>query len=218
MFRVIAASILLTLLFCVGGFAQSTGTITGTVLDESGAVIPNGNVTITNKATSFARTVTTNAEGYFSAVALPAGDYDVKAEVAGFRTLVRPATVQAGETTQVNLPMSLGQTQEVVTVEAASAQINYESHNIQGVIQRSTIQDLPLNGRSYLQLAALEPDCGHNRRRQYLGQHRRGRRDVLDELLARDGAGVSDFGGQLRYLNPDRGRRRHQCRDALRQQ
>jgi hypothetical protein len=157
MFRVIAASILLTLLFCVGGFAQSTGTITGTVLDESGAVIPNGNVTITNKATSFARTVTTNAEGYFSAVALPAGDYDVKAEVAGFRTLVRPATVQAGETTQVNLPMSLGQTQEVVTVEAASAQINYESHNIQGVIQRSTIQDLPLNGRSYLQLAALEP-------------------------------------------------------------
>jgi len=120
-------------------------------------VIPNVNVTITNKATGVSRTATTNAEGYYSAVALPAGDYDVKAEVAGFRTIIRPTTVQAGETTQVNMPMSIGQTQEVVTVEAATAQINYETHNIQGVIERSTIQDLPANGRSYLQLSNLEP-------------------------------------------------------------
>ena len=55
------------------------------------------------------------------------------------------------------MPMTLGQTQEVVTVEAASAQINYESHNITGVIQRNEIQNMPLNGRSYLQLAALQP-------------------------------------------------------------
>lgn len=157
MSRVVAASILLSLLFCLGAFAQPTGTISGTVADESGAVIPNVTVTITNKATGVARTVTTNAEGYFSAVALPAGDYDVKAEVTGFRTLVRAATVQAGESTQVNMPMSLGQTQEVVTVEAASAQINYETHNIQGVISRGTIEDLPANGRSYLQLSNLEP-------------------------------------------------------------
>src|SRR5205807_8275874 len=88
---------------------------------------------------------------------LPAGDYEVRAEVKGFKTSVRPATVQAGESTQVNMPMSLGEAQQVVTVEAATAQINYESHNIQGVINRSAIQDLPLNGRSYLQLAQLEP-------------------------------------------------------------
>ncbi|HLG96014.1 MAG TPA: carboxypeptidase regulatory-like domain-containing protein [Bryobacteraceae bacterium] len=157
MSRVLAAIIVLSLLFCLGAFAQGTGTISGTVADESGAVIPNATITITNKATGATRTANTNAEGYFSAVALLAGDYDVKAEVAGFRTLVRPATVQAGETTQVNLPMSLGQTQEVVTVEAASSQINYENNQIQGVIQRQSIQDLPLNGRSYLQLAALEP-------------------------------------------------------------
>ncbi len=157
MSRVIAASILLSLLCCLAAFAQPTGTITGTVADESGAVIPNVTVTITNKASGFSRTASTNAEGYFSATAIPAGEYEVKAEVTGFRTLVRPATVQAGETTQVNMPMSLGQTQEVVTVEAATAQINYESHNITGVIQRSEIQDIPLNGRSYLQLAALQP-------------------------------------------------------------
>ncbi|MBZ5610420.1 MAG: carboxypeptidase regulatory-like domain-containing protein [Acidobacteriia bacterium] len=157
MSRAIAASILLSLLCCLVMFAQDTGTITGTVADESGAVIPNVTVTITNKTAGFSRTATTNAEGYFSAVAIPAGNYEVKAEVAGFRTLVRPATVDAGGSTQVNMPMSLGQTQEVVTVEAATAQINYETHNITGVIQRNEIQDIPLNGRSYLQLAALQP-------------------------------------------------------------
>jgi Carboxypeptidase regulatory-like domain len=157
MSRAIATCILLALLFCVGGFAQPTGTIAGTIADESGAVVPNATVTITNKANGLARTATSNAEGYFSAPALPAGDYDVKAEVAGFRTLVRPANVQAGETTQVNMPMTLGQTQEVVTVEAATAQINYENHEIQGVVQHSQIEDLPSNGRQYAQLAALMP-------------------------------------------------------------
>ena len=157
MSRVLGVAIVLSFLLGPGAFAQGTGTITGTVADESGAVIPNANITITNKATGVGRSANTNAEGYFSAVALLAGDYEVKAEVTGFRTLVRPATVQAGQTTQVNLPMSLGQTQEVVTVEAASSQINYENNQIQGVIQRQAIQDLPLNGRSYLQLAQLEP-------------------------------------------------------------
>jgi hypothetical protein len=150
---------LLAVLCCAIALAQApTGTITGTLTDESGAVIPNATITITNKATGVvARTATTDSQGYYSAPALPAGDYEVRAEVSGFRTVQREATVFAGGTITVNMPMTLGATKEVVTVEAASAQINYESHNIQGVIERSTIQDLPLNGRSYLQLAQLEP-------------------------------------------------------------
>lgn len=135
----------------------ATGTISGTVTDESGAVIPNATVTVLNKATNVPRAATSNLQGFFSVVALPVGDYDVRVELKGFRTLVRPTTVQAGETTTVNMPMSIGQAQEVVTVEAASAQMNYDTNNIQGVIPRSNIEDLPLNGRSYLQLAALEP-------------------------------------------------------------
>ena len=150
---------LLAALACMIALAQApTGIITGTLTDDSGAVIPNATITITNKATGVAaRTATTDAQGYYSAPALPAGDYEVRAEVSGFRTVQRDATVQAGSTTTVNMPMSLGATKEVVTVEAATSQINYETHNIEGVISRSTIQDLPLNGRSYLQLAALEP-------------------------------------------------------------
>src|SRR5580704_7092055 len=126
----------------------ATGIITGTVTDESGAVVPNAKVTIANKATGVARSLDTNAEGLYSAPALPAGDYEVRVEVDGFRTLVRDATVQAGTTTTVPIALTLGATKEVVTVEAATAQVNYETHNVQGVIQRQSIQDLPLNGRN----------------------------------------------------------------------
>ena len=133
------------------------GTITGTVTDATGAVVPGATISITNKATSVARSVTANAEGLYAAPALVPGDYEVRAEMQGFRTLVRDAQVTAGSTTTVDMAMSLGTTREVVTVEAASAQINYESHTVAGVIARESIQDLPLNGRSSLQLASLEP-------------------------------------------------------------
>jgi len=147
-------------LFVIGALLVAqppTGTISGIVSDESGAVIPNATVTITNKATGAARTATTNAEGYYSAAALLAADYQVRVEANGFKTSLRDATVTVGGNTQVNMPMSLGGTKEVVTVEAATAQVNYESNTVEGVIQRSAIQDMPLNGRSYLQLGALEP-------------------------------------------------------------
>jgi hypothetical protein len=134
-----------------------TGIITGTVSDESGAVIPNATVSMTNKATGAARTAITNAEGLYSAPSMEAGEYEVRVEVQGFKTTVRAATVQAGGVITVNMAMSLGATKDVVTVEAASAQINYENGQIQGVVGRTDIQELPLNGRSFLQLAQLEP-------------------------------------------------------------
>ena len=108
--------------FSPGLDAQTaTGTISGTVSDESGAVVPNVTVTVTNKATGNARTLTANAEGLYSAPALPAGDYEVRAELQGFRTEVRSAQVLAGSSTTVNMVLSVGATQEVVNVEAATA-------------------------------------------------------------------------------------------------
>jgi len=153
----VSAVVTIALLFCALAFGQGTGIIVGTVSDESGAVIANASVTITNKATGVARTAATNSVGYFSAPALAPGAYDVKIEASGFRTSEREATVLAGSTITVNMPMSLGATKEVVTVEAASNQMNYEKHEIAGVIEHSTIQDLPSNGRDYIQLATLEP-------------------------------------------------------------
>src|SRR5579863_296323 len=119
MSRAVTLFVLAVFVACSLLLAQApTGVITGTVTDETGAVIPNVTVTITNKATGIARTATTGADGLYSAPALPAADYTVRAEATGFRTLQRDATVQAGETTQVNMPMTLGGTKEVVTVEA----------------------------------------------------------------------------------------------------
>jgi hypothetical protein len=135
----------------------SNGTIDGSVTDQSGAAIPGATVTVSNKANSSVRVLATNGEGLYSAASLPAGDYSIRVEMAGFRTTVRDAQVLAGSNTTADISLLLGESREVVTVEAASAQMNYDSHTVAGSIERSTIQDMPLNGRSFLQLGSLEP-------------------------------------------------------------
>jgi len=139
-------------------FAQApVGTISGTVADETGAVIPNANVVVKNVSTGIERQTTSGADGRYSAPALAAGQYEIRVEVKGFRTVVRQATVEVGLTTTADLRMPIGQTTEVVNVEAATAQIEYEKNSIDGVVGRTKIEGLPLNGRSYMQLASAEP-------------------------------------------------------------
>src|SRR5579883_681792 len=157
MSRTLTALLLVSALAAALYGQSPTGIITGTVSDASGAVIANAAVTITNKATGASRSATANASGTFSAPALDPGVYEVRAEITGFRTTVREATVTAGNTTTVDMSMQIGESKEVVNVEAAAAQINYESHTVAGNIGRSSIQELPINGRGFLQLATLEP-------------------------------------------------------------
>jgi hypothetical protein len=145
---------------CIGlsAFAQApVGTISGVVADDTGAVIPNAIVKIRNKATGAEREILSGADGSYSAPALPAAVYEIKVEVKGFRTVVRDATVETGLTTTADIRLPVGQTSEVVNVEAATAQVEYEKHAIDGVVVRQQIEDLPLNGRNFLQLAAIEP-------------------------------------------------------------
>ena len=112
MFKLLSTSLLACLLLWTLApvSAQTpTGTISGTITDSTGAVVPNANITITNKATGAARTLTANADGLYSAPALPPGDYEVRIELQGFRTLVRPVSVVAGSTTTVDGAMTLGE-------------------------------------------------------------------------------------------------------------
>ncbi|MFN0110868.1 MAG: TonB-dependent receptor domain-containing protein [Blastocatellia bacterium] len=145
--------------FALFAFAQApVGTVSGSVTDQSGAVIRNAAITIRNKATNIERQVRSDEEGNFSAAALPAGQYEVKATVDGFRTHLQEVTVNIGSISRVELKLEVGQKTEIVTVEGSgAAQVNTESHSIDGVITRQKIQELPLNGRSFLQLAFLEP-------------------------------------------------------------
>ena len=92
---------------------------------------------------------------------LDGGDYEVRAEQEGFRTLMRDAQVLAGSETSVNFSMSIGATREVVTVEAATAQINYDSHSVAGSIERKAIQELPLNGSPEIRTGATTPDVAN---------------------------------------------------------
>src|SRR5437763_15169010 len=107
-----------------------TGTISGTITDESGAVIPNASITITEKDTGAVRTLTSGADGTFTAAALPPGVDEVRTTVSGFRTTLREATVETGSSTTVDLRLQEGQSKHVVTVEAATAQVEYDGHTI----------------------------------------------------------------------------------------
>ena len=134
-----------------------TGTIAGTVTDQVAAVLPKATVTVTNKATGAARTVQTGSDGGFSVPLLPAGEYDVLIEAAGFQPTVSQVEVATGVTTTVKLTLQVSTRTEAITVTGAAALIDLESNRVQGLVGRQQIESLPLNGRSFLNLAQLQP-------------------------------------------------------------
>jgi hypothetical protein len=134
-----------------------TGTITGLITDPTGAAIPGASIVVTSKETGVKRALVASDAGDFTAAALLPGIYEMTADVKGFKHLAREAIVEAGSTTSVNLTMKAGLASETVIVDAAVPQISYESHEVKGTVTSSQIESVPLNGRSYLELAKLEP-------------------------------------------------------------
>jgi Carboxypeptidase regulatory-like domain len=134
-----------------------TGAISGFVTDTTGARIRAASVVVASKEMGLKRTVLTSEAGEYLVPALIPGVYDVTADSAGFKQIVREATVEAGSTTEVSLVMQVGASTESLTVEGASPQIQYESHEVDGRITRLQIDGLPVNGRNYLEFIKLEP-------------------------------------------------------------
>jgi hypothetical protein len=152
--------ILVVLKFVISGIVCAqvpTGTIAGLITDTSGAAIPGASVVVTNKETGLKRAIVASDAGDFSASALLPATYEVTADAKGFKRLAREATVEAGSTTSINLVMKVGPASEQFTVQAAIPQMSYESPEISGIVTQSQIESVPLNGRSYLELAKLEP-------------------------------------------------------------
>lgn len=138
--------------------AQATnGSIRGTVSDEAGAVLPNANVFVKHRATNVERKIMTRDDGSFTADNLQPGDYEVKVEATGFKKELMPVTVLTGGNVDVNFTLTVGSSSETVVVTAAGAQLNTSDYKVDGVITRDRIENLPLNGRSFLSLASLEP-------------------------------------------------------------
>ncbi|MGH9941493.1 MAG: carboxypeptidase regulatory-like domain-containing protein [Pyrinomonadaceae bacterium] len=146
------------LLAVVSARAQTpTGIIAGVVNDAAGAPVPAARLRLTNLDSGLTRSLDTSAEGDYSAATLPPGVYRVTAEAAGFSLLQRTATVETGTTTTVNLTLQVGEVRERVTVDTAAPLVNYEHHQVGGLVSRQQIENLPLNGRNFLELAKLEP-------------------------------------------------------------
>jgi hypothetical protein len=150
----------ITILLCAATMAQttlSTGTIVGSVTDPSGAVLSGAKVTIMNTATAQTIDLTTNSAGAYNSGPLTPGVYKVQISAKGFNTVTTNTTVQVGNVATVNGKMSLGQETTTIEVQGSAIQVNTEQPTVQGVLTANQIENLPVNGRNFLDLAQLEP-------------------------------------------------------------
>jgi hypothetical protein len=139
-------------------YAQTpTGGISGTVTDATGAVIRGAAVSIVNTDTRQLRTLATSDDGRFTAAALSPGSYQIAIESFGFKRLDRAVTVEAGTTTLIDVRVELGEVTQSVTVSRPASLIRRDHHQVGGMVTREQIDRIPLNGRSILELAKLEP-------------------------------------------------------------
>ncbi len=139
-------------------YAQTpTGSLSGDVTDATGASVAGARVTIVNAGTLQARLQTTSEQGLFTAAALPPGRYRVTIESAGFKRTARDIVVEAGTSDSIQVRLELGDVAETVTVEESPTLIRRGHHQVGGVVTREQIDAIPLNGRSFLELAKLEP-------------------------------------------------------------
>ena len=175
------ARFLIALLVGVSAFAIAprteaqtvTGTIVGTVLDAQGAVIPNASISARNRETDLERTATSDGSGEFTVTSVPAGPYDVTVTAPGFQQTVRSGiTMTVGATLRVDFKLNVGDVQQKVVVTSEAPQIDTTTSELSGLVNDTSIRQLPLNGRDWLQLTALQagvllgltknPDQGEN--------------------------------------------------------
>ncbi|HEY6991258.1 MAG TPA: carboxypeptidase-like regulatory domain-containing protein, partial [Bryobacteraceae bacterium] len=134
------------------------GKIQGIVTDPSGAAAPGVNIVATNRGTNLTYTATTGPDGNYQLVNVPVGSYDLKASGSGFRTVTSMNIALAVDQVFTwNIKMELGQVSETVTVETNNVQVETVNTQLGTVISGSTIVDMPLNGRNWVQLQQLQP-------------------------------------------------------------
>jgi len=140
--------------------AQTTiaaGSIVGTITDPAGAVVSGAKVTILSVATGETKTLATNSAGAYSSGPLTPGNYRVEVTASGFRSVSSTITVLVGNTASFNPKLQVGQENQTVEVQASEVQVNTEQATVQGVLTEQQIDNMPVNGRNFLDLAQLEP-------------------------------------------------------------
>ena len=138
--------------------AQTTSAILGKIQDRTGGALANVRVTVRHLDTGMSRRVQSGADGHFLLGSLPVGQYELRAELEGFRTLIRRGlALTVGDTVVVDCQMELGPLEQAITVVAETALVNTHSSELSYLVNERAIRELPLNGRNYTDLALLQP-------------------------------------------------------------
>jgi hypothetical protein len=176
--------------FAVPAGAQTvTATLQGQVFDSGGGAIPKAKVAAVNEATGFSRSAETSDSGEYNLPAMPVGDYRVTAEAAGFKTEAQKVTLQVGQIATLNFNLPVGEVSEKVVVEAASEVTEPTRTQISDVITQNQIQNLPVNGREFIDFALLSPGV-------QIGDTTSGSTDVIVEPVTK-----LSFAGQNIHFN-----------------
>ena len=157
-----ASAIVFMLAICFSAPARAQvagGTLSGTISDPSGRLVPQALISIQNIATGITTTVTTNSDGYYTAANLLPGEYQVTVSAKGFATEVRKGiSLTVGAQQVIALTLQVGSAAKtVVEVTAEAPAVQLASSDISAVVTANTVRELPLNGRSWTDLAALQP-------------------------------------------------------------
>lgn len=136
---------------------QITATLYGTVTDANQAVLSSAKITVTNEATGFQRTTVSDKSGNYTLPLLPVGTYDLTVEASGFQRYAQNKIALAlNDEVRLNAQLIVGEVSATVQVDSEPSLINLEQGSVGQVIGRRKIEDLPLNGRNFLQLASLQ--------------------------------------------------------------
>jgi len=160
LFYEIIVGVLLAVAFVSASSAQTTvsqGSIQGTITDQTNAVVPDAVITISSRTTGQTVKVKTSSSGTYNSGGLPVGDYQVRVVAKGFKAALLTIPVQIAVTSSGNVKLEIGQETTTVDVQSNAISVNTEQSAVQGVLSGEEIDNMPVNGRSFLDLAQLEP-------------------------------------------------------------
>ncbi|MBI3940703.1 MAG: TonB-dependent receptor [Acidobacteria bacterium] len=190
----------LVFLFAAGNpwiLAQlTTAAVSGNTRDSSGGVVPGATVTVKNTDTGLVRTAITDDQGRYHLLQLPLGNYEVAVELVGFQREIRSGIqLTVGREAVVDFVLKVGEVTETVTVSSEAALIETTTSSLSGLVDDRQIRDLPLNGRSLEQLAALQPGVTLARGSDTPGRFNIGGSRIYQTKYLLDGSDIVPSGG-----------------------
>jgi hypothetical protein len=167
--------LVLVLFFCLFSFhvnAQTTATVTGTVVDAQGKAIPDAAIEVTSAELSVTRTTTSESDGVYRLTALPPGTYSIKASHDGFKTeLFRDIDIAVNRIVTYDIVLQVGTASQTVEVDSAVPLLETTISSSGTTITPQQIMDMPINGRNYLDLLQLVPGVSLNRQNDPAGDN-----------------------------------------------